>query len=178
MTYQQKKKGSLLNLKHYYWDEPYLFRMGFDRIIRICVSDDEIENILYHCHDGPAGEQFGADKSAVKVLQCGFYWPTIFRDAYNYVKRCDGCQRMGNTSMRNEMPLNNILEFELFDVWGIDFIGPFPPSNRNTYILVEVEYVSNWVEAVALPNNEAKSVVRFLRKNFFFRFRAPRGHNR
>ena len=60
------------------------------------------------------------------------------------------------------MPLNNILVIELFDVWGIDFMGPFPFSYSNKFILVAVDYVSKWVEAVALPTNDARVVVNFL----------------
>ena len=73
------------------------------------------------------------------------------------------------------MPLTNILEIELFDVWAIDFMGPFPPSFGNLYILVTVDYVSKWIEAVTLPTNDAKVVVKFLRKNIFTRFGTPRG---
>ena len=51
---------------------------------------------------------------------------------------------------------------QIFDVWGIDFMGPFPPSFGNLYILLEVDYVSKWVEAVACPRNEANTVVSFL----------------
>ncbi|KAL5560368.1 hypothetical protein UlMin_036579 [Ulmus minor] len=72
------------------------------------------------------------------------------------------------------MPLNNILEVELFDVWGIDFMGPFPSSFGNQYILVAVDYVSKWVEAGAFPTNDAKVVTRFLKKNIFTRFGTPR----
>ena len=71
------------------------------------------------------------------------------------------------------MPLTNILECEIFYVWGIDFMGPFPSSYRNKYILVAVDYVSKWVEASALPTNDARVVVKFLRK-FFARFGTPR----
>ncbi|XP_024953606.1 uncharacterized protein LOC112497966 [Citrus sinensis] len=84
------------------------------------------------------------------------------------------CQRTWNITSRHEMPLTNILEVEVFYVWGIDFIGPFPPSFGNLYILVAVDYVSKWVEAVALPTNDAKAVVAFLQKNIFSRFGTPR----
>ena len=60
------------------------------------------------------------------------------------------------------MPLNNILVIELFDVWGIDFMGPFPSSYSNKYILVAIDYVSKWVEAVTLPTNDARVIVNFL----------------
>ena len=63
---------------------------------------------------------------------------------------------------------------ELFDVWGIDFIGPFVSSHGMKYILVAVDYVSKWVEAISLANNEGKSVTAFLKKNIFSRFGTPR----
>ena len=72
------------------------------------------------------------------------------------------------------MPLNNILEVELFDVWGIDFMGPYISFQNNKYILVVVDYVSKWVEAIALPTNDSKVVVKFLKKNIFTRFGVPR----
>ncbi|XP_070015572.1 uncharacterized protein [Nicotiana sylvestris] len=72
------------------------------------------------------------------------------------------------------MPLNTILEVDIFDVRGIDFMGPFVISCGKTYILVAVDYVSKWVEAVDLPNNEARSVVAFLKKSIFTRFGTPR----
>ncbi|KAH9681678.1 hypothetical protein KPL71_027061 [Citrus sinensis] len=76
--------------------------------------------------------------------------------------------------LKHEMPLTNILEVEVFDVRGIDFMGPFPPSFENLYILVAVDYVSKWVEAAALPTNDAKTVVAFLQKNIFSKFGTPR----
>jgi len=72
------------------------------------------------------------------------------------------------------MPLNNILEVKLFDVWGIYFMGPFPSSFSNQYILVTVDYVSKWVEVVALSFNNAHAVIKFLKKNIFTRFETPR----
>lgn len=72
------------------------------------------------------------------------------------------------------MPQNGMLEVELFDVWGIDFMGPFPPSSGNHYILVVVDYVTKWVEALALPTNDAKVVVGFLKNYIFARFGVPR----
>ncbi|GJQ94109.1 reverse transcriptase domain-containing protein [Tanacetum coccineum] len=90
-----------------------------------------------------------------KVFESGFYWPTIFKDASRYVRECDACQRAGIISSRNQMPLTNILVSEVFDIWGIDFMGPIPSSRNNKNILVAVDYVSKWVEAEALPTNDA-----------------------
>ncbi|GKF16785.1 reverse transcriptase domain-containing protein [Tanacetum coccineum] len=87
--------------------------------------------------------------------------------------RCDACQRLGNISSRSEMPQNNIQVCDVFNVWGLDFMGPFPNSKGNTYILVAVDYVSKWVEAQALPTNDAHIVIKFLRR-LFSRFGVPK----
>jgi len=97
----------------------------------------------------------------------------VVKDAEEFVRLCDACQRMGNISSKNEMPQNLIQILEIFDVWGIDFMGPFPTSNGNKYILVAIDYVSKWVEAQALATNDARVVVRFLKK-LFTRFGTPR----
>ena len=67
---------------------------------------------------------------------------------------------MGNWSRKNEMPLNFILEVEIFDVWGIDFMRLFPSSRGNKYILMAVDYASKWVEAVATPTNDSRVVAK------------------
>nr|GEX28015.1 hypothetical protein [Tanacetum cinerariifolium] len=94
-------------------------------------------------------------------------------DAHEFVKNCDSCQRQGKISQRDEMPQNSIQICEIFDVWGIDFMGPFSSSRGNKYILVDIDYLSKWVEAKALPTNDARVVCRFL-KSLFARFGSPR----
>nr|GFA08550.1 reverse transcriptase domain-containing protein [Tanacetum cinerariifolium] len=89
------------------------------------------------------------------------------------IKTCDTCQRQGKISQRDEMPQNAIQVCEIFDVCGIDFMGPFPSSKANKYILVAVDYLSKWVEVKVLPTNDARVVVKFL-KSLFFRFGIPR----
>ena len=134
-------------------------------IIRRCVPESEQGRILYECHASPYGGHFVGDKTAHKILQSGFYCPTIFKDCFEWVKLCDQCQRMGSINIRHEMPLQGMLVVQLFDVWGIDFMRPFPSSLRNLYILLAVDYVSKWVEATACPKNDANTVVGFLQRN-------------
>nr|GEY79648.1 DNA-directed DNA polymerase [Tanacetum cinerariifolium] len=129
MTTQQKNKF-FKDVKHYFWDDPYLFKTCF-------------------------------------------YWPTIYKDAFELVKNCDSCQRQEKISQKDEMPQNAIQVCEIFDVWGIDFMGPFSNSKGNKYILVDVDYLSKWVEAKALPTNDAAVVVKFL-KSLFSKFGTPK----
>lgn len=171
--YQQKKKF-LSNVKHYIWDDPHLYKLCPDQILRRCVAENEQIEILRHCHDGEAGGHFSTNRTVAKILQSGFFWPTLFHDAKRYIAACDRCQRVGNISKADEMPLSTILICELFDVWGIDFMGPFPPSHGFEYILVAVDYVSKWVEAIATRTNNATVVLEFLRKHIFTRYGTPR----
>ncbi|KAJ9541590.1 LOW QUALITY PROTEIN: hypothetical protein OSB04_028096 [Centaurea solstitialis] len=143
MTHQQKGK-LFSDLKHYFWFKPHLFRIGPDRIHRRCVSGPAAWDILTNCHKGPTGGHFGANLTARKVLESGFYWPTVFKDAHTLIKSCDACQRAGNITKKDEMPQQSISVSEVFDVWGIDFMGPFPDSKGNKYILVAVDYVSKY----------------------------------
>nr|GFB93926.1 reverse transcriptase domain-containing protein [Tanacetum cinerariifolium] len=117
---------------------------------RRCVSGQEAIEILKACHYGPIGGHHGPNYTAKKVFDSGFYWPSIYRDAQDLVKNCDVCQRQGKISQRDEMPQNSIQVCEIFYVWGIEFMGPFPSARGNKYILVDVDYLSKLVEAKAL----------------------------
>ncbi|CAM8940544.1 unnamed protein product [Rhodiola kirilowii] len=171
-------KAQCLKLKHdskyYVWDDPYLWKIGADQILRRCIPDDEIASVLSFCHQHACGWHFGPRRTARKILDSGFFWPHVFRDAYNHCKRCDKCQRVGNISARNEMPQVPILVNDVFDIWGIDFMGPFPASFGYLYILVAVDYVSKWVEAKATRCDDTKTVVDFLRTNIFCRYGVPK----
>ena len=140
-SYQQKKRF-FAHLKHYYWEESSLYRHNADQVIRRCVLEDEMVSILNHCHTLPCGGHFGGQRTAAKVLQSGFYCPSLFKDAHQFISTCDKSQIMGSISRKDEPPMSTILEVELFDLWGMDFMGPFPPSFNNLYIFLIVDYVS------------------------------------
>ncbi|GJR66728.1 reverse transcriptase domain-containing protein [Tanacetum coccineum] len=133
MSSQQKNKF-FKDVKHYFWDDPYLFKIYADQVIRRCVHGQEAIDILKACHNGPTGGHHGPNYTAKKVFDSGFYWPTIYRDAHDLVTRCDACQRQGKILQRDEMPQNAIQ-----------------------------------VEAKALPTNDARVDVKFL-KSLFARF--------
>nr|GFB84802.1 reverse transcriptase domain-containing protein [Tanacetum cinerariifolium] len=101
MTSQQKQKF-IKDARHYFWDDPYLFRTCADRIIRRCVAGKEAIDILNACHSGPTGGHYGANYTAKKVFDSGFYWPSIYKDAFELVKHCDSCQRQGKVSQKEK----------------------------------------------------------------------------
>nr|GEZ93042.1 reverse transcriptase domain-containing protein [Tanacetum cinerariifolium] len=169
----QQKQNFFKDVRHYFWDDPYLFKTYADQVIRRCVAGQEAIDILKACHSGHTGGHYGANYTVRKVFDSCFYCPTIYKDAFELVKHCDSCQRQGKISQKDEMPENSIQVCEIFDVWGIDFMGPFPSSKGNKYILVAVDYLLKWVEAKALPTNDARVVVKFL-KSLFSRFETPK----
>ncbi|GJX33338.1 reverse transcriptase domain-containing protein [Tanacetum coccineum] len=158
----------------HFWDDPFMFKICADQMIWRCVHDKEALDILEACHNGPTVDNTVQNPPRQKrTIDAGFFWPTIYKDAHELVKNCDSCQRQGKISQRDEMPQNSIQVCKIFDVWGIDFMGPFLLSKGNKYILVAVDYLSKWVEAKALPTNDARVVVKFL-KSLFARFETPR----
>nr|GEY50767.1 reverse transcriptase domain-containing protein [Tanacetum cinerariifolium] len=106
------------------------------QIIHRCVHGQKAFEILKVFHEGPTGGHHGANLTAKK----------------------------GKISQKDEMPQNTIQVCEIFDIWVIDFMGPFPSFKGNKYILVAVDYLSKWVEAKALPTNDAKVVVKVMIK--------------
>ena len=142
-----------------------MFKYCADQIIRRCVPEEEQQGILSHCHENSCGGHFSSQKIAMKILQYGFYWPSFFKDAHAMCRTCDRCQRLGKLTRRNMMPLNPILVVDIFDVWGIDFMGPFPTSFEYSYILLGVDYVSKCDHRV---------VLKFLKEDVFSKFGAPK----
>ena len=129
----QQKKIFFVKVKYHLWDDLIIFRQCADQIIRRCVSEGKMEKkILKHYHSLECGGHFNGQRITAKILQAGFYWNSSFKDANLYSKSCDRCQRTCNIEKRNEMPSTTILEVELFYLWGIYFMGPFP-LGTNTY---------------------------------------------
>ena len=119
------------------------------------------------CHSSTCRGHFTTCKTADKILQSGFYWPTIFKDAHCFYTECLQFQAALNISKRDEIPMWPILEVEIFDLWGIDFMGPFPPSDGKEYIFVEMDYVSKWIEEIPTRTNDHREVLRFVTQCIF-----------
>ncbi|GJT75834.1 reverse transcriptase domain-containing protein [Tanacetum coccineum] len=153
MSTQQKNKF-FKDVKHYFWDDPFLFKICADQVIRRCVHGNEALEILSACHNGPTGGHHGANLTAKKIFDSGFFWPTIYKDAHEFVKNCDSCQRQGK-KLHNVMRMpQNSIQFEKSLTVGLRLYGPFPSSRivgNRVYSRGRFDYLSKWVEAKALP---------------------------
>ncbi|CAN6718902.1 unnamed protein product [Malus baccata var. baccata] len=155
-TFTKPQRDKLRNDAQFYvWDDPYLWKYCPDQIIRRCVHNSEFNSILAFYHSYACGGHFGTQRTTLKVLDSGFYWPTLFKDARMFCLTCDRCQRTGNISAKDQMLQVPIINVEIFDVWAID-------------------YVSKWMEAKATRTNDSRVVADFIKANIFSRFGMPR----
>ncbi|RDX86082.1 Retrovirus-related Pol polyprotein, partial [Mucuna pruriens] len=163
-----RREDDLMPIRDEFPDEQLLYitmpTRWFEDICNVvatlqCIPDMEINSVLQFCHAAPRGGDYGSTRIARKVLDCGFYWPTIFKYAYQFVSTYEKCQKAGVAiTRRHEMPQQLILFYEIFYVRGINFMGPFPISNGYSYILLVVDYVSRWVEAIADESSRGSQV--------------------
>ena len=105
----------------------------------------------------------------------GYYWATVFRDTRKYVQACDSYERTSQPNRLNEMPLQTQLVVEPFERWALDFVGPInPPLKQKVYILVCTDYMTKWVDAVALVKVNDQVVMDFLYGEIFTHFGLPK----
>ena len=154
-----KKKKFISDTKHYQWEDPILNKHYAGQIVRNVYRKKRWWVFFNIVRKGRLVDTLALQGRRWRYFNVVFIDQLCLKDAHDFVVACDDCQRSENISRKNEMPLNSKLEKELFDVWGIGFMGPFSSSNSNQYILAAMDYVSKWVEAIAFPSNDAKMVV-------------------
>ena len=149
-----------------------LYKIGPSHILRRCVLEEEKARVLKEAHEGLVGGHMGLDTMARKILLAGLWWPTVYNDAHEWVVGCDTCQRAGELLKRDFMSLNLSHAQELFERWGVDFMGPLRVSRRHRcrYIVVATEYLTKRVEARALLDNLAVSTTKFIYEQIITRY--------
>jgi hypothetical protein len=168
------KKKIIRDSRLHLWDDSYLYWVCADGLLRRCIPAFEMWKIFGHCHSSPYGGHYVAFGTNAKVWQSGFYWPTMYDDAKSFVRRCSRCQRHRNINTRDALPLTLTLQIDIFAVWGIDFLGPFPNSEGCEYILVAIDFVSKWVEALPCRAADAIHSKKMFHEVIFPRYGVPR----
>jgi len=130
--FPREKRKIIQVSARYSWITNELYKTGPYLMIRSCVREDEIPKTLKACHDDPCGGNFANKRISYKILSLGYYWPSIFKDAKEYVRRCDSCQRVGKLAPSNETPLQIQVLIEPFEKWALDFIGPILHLSRRS----------------------------------------------
>ena len=150
-----------------------LYNKGKDGVLRRVPNKSEIIKILFKLHEEVCGGHLAHDIMIRKILLIGFTWPTIHRDVHDWCRSCDACQKAGIRHLQSG-PLQPIVVFAPFEKWGIDAVGPLPKTQHGKeFILVAIDYMTKWVEAIATSSIKAKDVAQFVYKNICTRFGVP-----
>jgi hypothetical protein len=172
-----QKKQLVLRAADFSLIARHLYKMGLDEILRRCFMEVERPMILVEDHEGITRGHYEGKVIAQKVLRAGLWWPTLHRDAKDYSRACDVCQRVVKPSRRDEIPLAPQLNLQAFEKWSIDFVGPINPSGKCTgerYIITSIEYLTIWVEARAVKECSVATVVHFIFDDIITRFGCPK----
>jgi len=119
----EDKKKFLSDVQKFYWDDPYLFKYCPDKIFQRCIPDNEVSSVIKLCHSEACRSHFSLEKMTAKILQCEFYWPTMFKDTHVFCKACENCQKSGFISKHKESLDNLLLTFKTYP--GGDVHGAF-----------------------------------------------------
>lgn len=156
------------------WISGFMFYNGPDQVTRRCLREDETYDILHAYHDELYSGHFASKRTTFKILNTGYYWPTLHKDATQYTKKCDKFQRMGWPMKMDERPLQPQIIVAPSDKWGIDFVSPIEPSLQGkSYILVYTNYVTKWAEAKLMKHPRDNNVANFLYEFILTQFGVP-----
>ncbi|KAL0447284.1 UNVERIFIED_CONTAM: hypothetical protein Slati_1856300 [Sesamum latifolium] len=140
-----------------------LYKRTIDGPLLKCLDEERAKYVLRKIHEGSCGNHSGGRSLAQKVTRQGYFWPTLVKDATDFARKCESCQRFTSLIHTPATPMELIRIACPFDQWGIDILGPFPPAvAQKKFIVVAVEYFTKWVEAEALAKIMEKEMINFI----------------
>ncbi|XP_030923438.1 uncharacterized protein LOC115950369 [Quercus lobata] len=155
-------------------EDSKLYRRSFSGPYLLCVHLEATELILEELHEGICGSHTGGRSLSHKAIMLGYWWPIMHKEALEYVKKCDQCQRFAPNIHQPGGELNPLSSPWPFAQWGLDILGPFPKAAGNKKFLpVGTDYFTKWVEVEALVNIRDVDVKKFVWKNIITRFGTP-----
>ena len=155
-------------------EDKKLYKRSFSGPYLLCVHPKASEILLEELHEGICGSHTGGRSLSHRALTQGYWWPNMQKEAQEYVKKCDQCQRFAPNIHQPGGTLNPLSSPWPFAQWGLDIVGPFPKAAGNRrYLLVGTDYFTKWVEAEPLANIRDVDAKRFIWKNIVTRFGVP-----
>ncbi len=153
-----------------------LYKMGQDNRLQGCLTITEAQMVMKELHEGPSGGYFAIKITLKKILDVGYWWPTLYKDVHDYYRSYDACQKTSGLMTQSLAKLVISLLKEPFMKWGFDFVGLIKPTcryTRNKYILVAIDYATKWVETKTLRINIIVIITKKLYECILTRFGCP-----
>ena len=151
-----------------------MYKRSFSGPYLLCVHPEASESLLEELHEGICGSHMGGRSLSHWAISQEYWWPGMQKEAQEYVKKCDQCQRFAPNIHQLGGVLNPLSSPWLFAQWGLDNVGPFPKALGNKkYLLVGTDYFTKWVEAEPLANIRDVDIKRFIWKNIVTRISVP-----
>ena len=136
-----------------------MYHRGVDSILRCFVTHEEVEIMLNNCHGGACGGHLSGLSTAQKILRAGYFWPLIFKNCVNAVKKCHPCQVFARNMRSHCTPLHPIITADPFTKWGLDFMDSnLASSGGHHHIIVVIDYFMKWVEAMPTVKSDSETV--------------------
>ena len=155
-------------------EDKKLYKRSFSSPYLLCVHPEASESLLDELHERVCGSHTGGRSLSHRALTQGYWWPNMQKEAQEYVKKCDQCQRFAPNIHQPGGVLNPLSSPWPFAQWGLDIVGPFPKAVGNKkYLIVYTDYFTKWVETEPLANIRDADVKRFIWKNIITRFGVP-----
>uniref|UniRef100_A0A2N9I4E8 RNA-directed DNA polymerase n=1 Tax=Fagus sylvatica TaxID=28930 RepID=A0A2N9I4E8_FAGSY len=160
---------------HFLMLQGTLYKRGFSLPYLKCLAPDEANYVMREIHEGVCGDHSGARALQRKIVRAGYYWPSMKADTYQFVQRCDKCQRFANLLHSPPMELVPMTAPWPFAQWGLDIMGPLPIGRRQLkFLMVAIDYFTKWVEAEPLATITERNIQNFVWKAVICRFGIPR----
>lgn len=156
-------------------DDGWIQGLGWknlDGVILNCVEPPKAEELMKEFHEGLCGGHHVASTTTHKTMRSGYYWPSIFKDVYKYIRSCQPCQLFTGKQKLAALPLQPVIIEAPFQQWGLDFIGKFREnsSNGHKWILTATDYFTKWVEAIPTKRSTAQVIIDFLEDRIITRY--------
>ena len=151
-----------------------LYKRSFSGPYLLCVHPETSELLLKELHEGICGSHIEGRSLSHRAIIQGYWWPGMQKEAQEYFRKCDQCQRFASNIHQLGGVPNPLSSPWPFAQWGLDIVGPFPKALGNKkYLLVGIDYFTKWVEVEPLDNIRDVDVKRFIWKNIVIWFRVP-----
>lgn len=174
-TSREERRRICHHAKYYPIVNDTLYRRGVDSILRRCLTHNKAEKVLNDFHGGACGGHLFEMAIAQKILRVGYYWPSIFKDGVEAVKRCHPCQVFTMKMCSHPAPMFLVITINPFAKWGIDFTTCHPTSALgHKYIIVAIDYFTKWAETMMTFSNDGKTAAGFTFNQIIARFGDPK----